>query len=60
MRLRRSPRLACLRRGRAAWICHRIELVSYVLEAETVKGQSMFTQNVGGPVFDRGGQGLNR
>ena len=25
-----------------------------------VKGQSTFTQNVGGPVFDRGGQGLNR
>ena len=41
-------------------ICHRIEPVSYVLEAETVKGQSTFTQNVGGPVFDRGGQGLNR
>ena len=25
-----------------------------------VKGQSTFTQNMGGPVFDRGGQGLNR
>ena len=25
-----------------------------------VNSQSTFTQNVGGPVFDRGGQGLNR